>query len=99
MKFAFATAFLVGSAAAFAPSFGTRSASSLKSTATETYSYAKSEEIFNEAKTVSKFNSVFQYTRSLDLCKIVYRKILKEQFVASSLADTHSSWFLSKCYS
>jgi len=52
MKFAFATAFLVGSAAAFAPSFGTRSASSLKSTATETYSYAKSEEIFNEAKTL-----------------------------------------------
>ena len=54
MKLAFASALMVGTAAAFStPSFGARS-SALKSTVkAETYTFEKSEEIFAEAKTVS----------------------------------------------
>lgn len=59
MKFAFACAFLAGSAAAFSPTFATRASagSALKmSTAEETkvYTFPKSEEIFAEAKEVRK---------------------------------------------
>ena len=55
MKFTVAAAFLAGSAAAFSPVFATRGPAGLKKSAVETevYTFAKSEEIFAEAQTVS----------------------------------------------
>jgi hypothetical protein len=55
MKFTIAAAFLAGSAAAFSPAFASRSSTGLKMSAVETdvYTFAKSEEIFAEAQTVS----------------------------------------------
>lgn len=55
MKFTIAAAFLAGSAAAFSPAFATHSSNALKMSAVETevYTFAKSEEIFAEAQTVS----------------------------------------------
>jgi hypothetical protein len=55
MKFTVAAAFLAGSAAAFSPVFATRGPAGLKMSAVETevYTFAKSEEIFAEAQTVS----------------------------------------------
>jgi hypothetical protein len=62
MKLALASAFLVGSAAAFAPTFATRPSSALKMSTVETptYTFAKSEEIFAEAQQVS--TSITHYT-------------------------------------
>lgn len=55
MKLTVAAAFLAGSAAAFSPVFATRGPTGLKMSAVETevYTFAKSEEIFAEAQTVS----------------------------------------------
>ena len=58
MKFVLASAMLVGSAAAFSSPAFVRSESSLMMSAvaeTPTYTFEKSEEIFDEAKTVSIF--------------------------------------------
>ena len=54
MKFSLASALLLlGSVAAFSPTFGApRTPVSLKSTAEKVYTFAKSEEIFAEAKNV-----------------------------------------------
>ena len=56
LAFAFASALLVSSATAFAPTFATRSSSALKMSTVEktpTYTFTKSEEIFAEAQNVS----------------------------------------------
>jgi len=55
MKFATATALILafcGNASAFSAAPASRTSSSLRSTATETYTFTKSEEIFEEAKTL-----------------------------------------------
>mmetsp|Transcript_16956 Transcript_16956/g.28153 ORF Transcript_16956/g.28153 Transcript_16956/m.28153 type:complete len:466 (-) Transcript_16956:40-1437(-) len=54
MKFTIAAAFLAGSAAAFAPVFGSASSRSALSSAvdTDTFTFTKSEEIFAEAQTL-----------------------------------------------
>ena len=57
MKFAIASALLIGTATAFSsPSFVARKSALSMSTAAETeiYTFEKSKEIFAEAKTVSK---------------------------------------------
>ena len=58
MKLALATALLVGSATAFAPTLGARSSLALKSAVADTYTFTKSEEIFKEAQDVSENCSV-----------------------------------------
>jgi glutamate-1-semialdehyde 2,1-aminomutase len=60
MKLALATALLVGSATAFAPTFGARGSSTLKSAVADTYTFTKSEEIFKEAQDVSESTVAFQ---------------------------------------
>jgi hypothetical protein len=57
MKFSLALAMMVGSAAAFnTPSFGTRTTALKSAVANELFTFEKSDEIFTEAKTVSKIN-------------------------------------------
>ena len=54
MKFALALTMMAGSAAAFtAPSFVSRNTALNSAVASELYTFEKSEEIFEEAKTVS----------------------------------------------
>ena len=60
MKFALASALIIGSAAAFStPSFGSRTSALKSAVEAETFTFEKSEEIFAEAKTVSS-----SYTRN-----------------------------------
>lgn len=63
MNLALASTFLVGSVAAFAPTFATRPWSALKMSTVETptYTFAKSEEIFAEAQTVSRSTVVHMH--------------------------------------
>ena len=79
MKFAFATALMASSAAAFSPSSFSASSTALQMSAvekTELYTFEKSEEIFAEAKNVS-LRKIAQF-----IC-ILLSNFAKEQVLSS----------------
>ena len=70
MKLATASALILavcGGASAFSAAPSAASSTALRSTATETYTFAKSEEIFAEAKTVSWKNKCQNVWSSVNL--------------------------------
>ena len=65
MKLSLALTMMVGSAAAFTtPTFSTRSSSLNSAVAKELYTFEKSEEIFAEAKNVSKYIYTCAHTKN-----------------------------------
>ena len=77
MKLSIATALLsITSAAAFAPSSSGATSSALRSTVTsEVYSFTKSNEIFEEAKTVRTFIWIFLKMAAVQYSCFLYRII------------------------